>query len=69
MELTHPGPVKGAGLIGRSKRFALYAVNGEVKYLAVSEKEDDPAGDDDPTITLAPAMMNEILKLRSKDEL
>ena len=67
MELTHPGPVKGAGLIGRSKRFALYAVNGEVKYLAVSEKDDDPAGDDDPTITLAPAMMDEILRVRAEN--
>lgn len=69
MELTHPGPVLGAGLIGRSKRFALYVVNGEVKYLAVSEKEDDPAGDDDPTTTLAPAMMDEILRLKNNDEL
>lgn len=69
MELTHPGPVKGKGLIGRSKRFALYAVNGEVKYLSVSEAEDDPAGDNDPSATLAPAMMQEIMRLKSNDEL
>jgi len=66
MEMTHPGPAS-VGIIGRCKRFALYAVNGEVKYVAISEAEDDPAGDDDPSATLAPAMMNAILKI--KDEL
>mmetsp|Transcript_25526 Transcript_25526/g.54920 ORF Transcript_25526/g.54920 Transcript_25526/m.54920 type:complete len:104 (+) Transcript_25526:364-675(+) len=66
MELTHPGPAS-VGIIGRSKRFALYAVNGEVKYVAISEAEDDPAGDDDPSATLAPAMMKALLNI--KDEL
>jgi 2-Cys peroxiredoxin 5 len=66
MELTHPGPAS-VGIIGRCKRFALYAVNGEVRYVAVSEAEDDPAGDDDPSATLAPAIMEAITKI--KDEL
>lgn len=71
MELTHPGPAS-VGIIGRSKRFAIYAVNGEVKYVAVSEAEDDPAGDDDPSATLAPAVLDAILKLgfsKIEDEL
>ena len=66
MELNHPGP-KGKGIIGRCKRFAVYAVNGEVKWSAVSEANDDPAGDDDPSKTLAPAVMSAIMKI--KDEL
>ncbi len=66
MELDHPGPIS-VGIIGRCKRFALYAVNGEVRYVAVSEAFNDPAGDDDPSATLAPAMMDAIMKI--KDEL
>jgi len=66
MQLTHAGPAS-VGIIGRCKRFALYAVNGEVKYVAVSEGEDDPAGDDDPSATLAPALLSAILNI--KDEL
>lgn len=66
MEMIHPGPV-GVGIIGRCKRFALYAVNGEVKYVAISEGPDDPAGDDNPSATLAPAILDAILKV--KDEL
>jgi len=67
MELTHSGPAS-VGIIGRCKRFALYAVNGEVKFVAVSEGEDDPAGDSDPSATMAPAVLDAILKL-DKDEL
>jgi peroxiredoxin len=64
--LTGPQSV---GIIGRCKRFAVYAVNGEVKYVAVSEREDDPAGDDFPESTLADAMLDAILKLKTTDEL
>lgn len=56
MELTHPGPL-GKGLHGRCKRHALHVVDGEIKAVHVSEKEDDPAGDDDPSNTLAEAML------------
>jgi len=66
MKLTHAGPAS-VGIIGRSKRFAVYAVNGEVKYVAVSEAEDDPAGDDDPSATLASAVLSAISNI--KDEL
>lgn len=59
MELTAEGP-RSKGLYGRCKRHAIYAVNGEIKAINVSEKPDDPAGDDDPSLTLAPAMLEAI---------
>lgn len=62
MELIHPGPY-GVGIIGRCKRFAMYVDNGKVKLLKVSEAADDPAGDDRPEATLAPAMIKEIKAL------
>jgi len=59
MELDHPGPL-GKGLINRCKRFALHISNGVVKAVRVSEREDDPAGDDFPEDTCAPSMLNVI---------
>ena len=59
MEMTHPGP-ESIGLIGRSKRFAMHVVNNVVKYVAVSESDDDPAGDALPDATCAPAMIKAI---------
>ena len=59
MEMTHEGPAS-VGIIGRCKRFALWAVNGTVKYVAISEGPDDPAGDDNPESTLAPAILDAI---------
>lgn len=74
MELTHAGP-QGKGLVGRCKRFALYAEDGVVKALQVSEGpgpngEEDPAGDDFPEASCAPNMLKEIKKLNPlfKDE-
>ena len=73
MELTHPGP-QGKGLVSRSKRFALYAENGVVKSLQVSEGpgpmgEEDPAGDDFPEASCAPNMLKQIRALKGlKDE-
>mmetsp|Transcript_6264 Transcript_6264/g.9630 ORF Transcript_6264/g.9630 Transcript_6264/m.9630 type:complete len:93 (+) Transcript_6264:360-638(+) len=59
MELTHEGPI-GKGIMNRCKRHAIYAVNGEIKAIQISEKEDDPAGDDDPSLTLAESMIEAI---------
>jgi len=59
LEMTHPGP-PSVGIIGRCKRFAMHVVDGEIKYIAVSEGPDDPAGDDDPSASLAPAMLEAI---------
>jgi len=57
MEMTHPGP-PSVGIIGRCKRFAIHAVDGELKTVKVSEGPDDPAGDDDPSATLAEGMLD-----------
>jgi 2-Cys peroxiredoxin 5 len=63
MELTHPGPIS-KGIIGRCKRFSMYVVNSVVKYVAVSEAENDPAGDDDPSITCHEAMLEAIAAIK-----
>ena len=68
MELTHPGPTEGAGLWGRCKRHAIYAVNGEIKAIHVSEAEDDPAGDERPEDTLAEAMLDAIRAVKAGEE-
>ena len=57
MEMTHPGPIS-VGIIGRCKRFALIIDDAVVKFVAISEAEDDPAGDDDPEDTCAPAILD-----------
>lgn len=59
MEMTHPGP-PSVGIIGRCKRFALHAIDGEIKTVAVSEGPDDPAGDDDPSASLAEGFLEAI---------
>lgn len=71
MEMTHAGP-KSVGLINRCKRHALYVVDGSVKIVRVAEKENDPAGDDFPDVTLAESMIDAIRELRKsspKEEL
>jgi len=62
LELDHPGP-KGVGLHGRCKRFAIYAEDGVVKNIQISEKADDPAGDAFPETSCAPNMLAQIKKL------
>ena len=64
MELTDPRPIE-KGLIGRCKRFAMYVVNSVVQYVVVCESEDDPAGDEDPSATCAPALIEAIQSLRT----
>jgi len=59
MEMTHPGP-PSVGIIGRCKRFAIHAVDGEIKTVRVSEGPDDPAGDSDPSASLAEGMLEAI---------
>lgn len=62
LEMTDGGP-PSVGIIGRSKRFAIYAEDREIKHMAVSEGPGDPAGDDDPSQSLAPAMLDAIKSL------
>ena len=59
MELTHEGPL-GKGLVGRCKRNVLHVVDNEVKYVAIAEQDGDPAGDDFPEVTCAPAVLEAI---------
>jgi len=56
LELTHPGPVEVLGP-GRCKRFAMHVVDGEIRAVNVSEAEGDPAGDNDPSSSLADGIM------------
>jgi 2-Cys peroxiredoxin 5 len=51
-----------AGFLGRSRRYALHVVNNIVRYVAVSEAENDLAGDEDPSATCHEAMITAILK-------
>ena len=67
--LDHPGPMSVLGN-PRCKRFAMYLVDGVIKYVAVAERgpkgEEDPAGDDFPESTLAPAMIEAIKEMKKK---
>eukprot|EP00392_Amoebophrya_sp_AT5.2_P012115 g12210.t1 len=56
MELVADGPSNTLG-VGRSKRWAAIVQDGKVKWVAVSEKDDDPAGDDDPSKTMPDAVL------------
>lgn len=60
--MDHPGPLS-VGIIGRSKRTAMYLVDGEVKVFNVAEKDDDPAGDAFPESTCAAALSDAIAAL------
>ena len=59
MLLDHPGP-SAKGLLMRSKRFAAYVVDGKVKAVEVSERDDDPAGDDYPESSCVENMLTHI---------
>jgi len=56
MFMDHPGPKAVLGN-DRCKRFAMYAEDGVVKVLNVSEGPDDPAGDADPSASCVDAML------------
>ena len=59
MEMVRPGPL-GVGIMEWCKRWAFYAVKGEVKVVNVSEYEGDPTGDGYPEITLPATMIKAI---------
>lgn len=61
MEMTDSGP-PSVGIIGRCKRFALHVDDEQIKTVKISEAEGDPAGDDDPSATLAEGMLEAIGK-------
>jgi len=51
----------------RSKRFAAYIDDGEIKAFKISEGEDDPAGDDDPSGTCVDEMLKTIDAVNGKE--
>mmetsp|Transcript_34552 Transcript_34552/g.50735 ORF Transcript_34552/g.50735 Transcript_34552/m.50735 type:complete len:98 (+) Transcript_34552:116-409(+) len=66
VELVHEGPTFKLGP-KRSKRFAAYIDDGEIKAFKISEGEDDPAGDDDPSGTCVDEMLKTIDAVNGKE--
>lgn len=60
--MMHPGPTEEKGLWHRGKRAAMFIDDGKVQVVRLAQAEDDPAGDDRPDDTLAPAMIKAINK-------
>lgn len=52
------------GLFQRCKRHAMYIEDGEIKLTKVAQALTDPAGDDFPEVTLAPALVADIKALK-----
>lgn len=59
MVLDHAGPM---GVLGnpRCKRFSMLVEDGVVKTVNVAEKEDDPAGDAFPEVSLVEKMLEDL---------
>jgi len=67
LELTDAGPM---GVLGnhRCKRFSMYISNCKIKTLNVAAKPSDPAGDDEPEVSMVDKMLEDLGKM-SKEEL
>jgi len=70
MEIYAKGPISNLGP-GRTKRFAMYIVDGMIKAHHVSEdacgqKECDPAGDDFPESSCVDSMLASIDQVKSE---
>jgi len=57
--LDHPGPMSVLGN-PRCKRFSMLVDNGVVKSLNVAASDKDPAGDDEPTVSLVEKMLEDL---------
>jgi len=57
--LDHPGPVAVLGQ-KRCKRFSMVVDDGIIKTVNVAEAPDDPAGDNDPTVTLVDKILEDL---------
>jgi len=57
--LDAPGPMSVLGN-SRCKRFSMLVEDGVVKKVNVAASDDDPAGDDNPTISLVEQMLEDI---------
>lgn len=59
--LDHPGPMSVLGN-PRCKRFSMFINDGVIASINVAAAEDDPAGDSNPTVSLAEKMLADIDK-------
>eukprot|EP00928_Gymnodinium_smaydae_P076072 TRINITY_DN59043_c0_g1_i1.p2 TRINITY_DN59043_c0_g1~~TRINITY_DN59043_c0_g1_i1.p2 ORF type:complete len:100 (-),score=32.31 TRINITY_DN59043_c0_g1_i1:115-414(-) len=66
--LDKAGPMSVLGY-PRCLRHAMVVKDCKVKVLNVAFKEDDPAGDDHPEVTLAEQILEDLKSLKSKAEL
>lgn len=57
--LDHPGPMSVLGN-PRCKRFSMLIDNGVIKSINVASSEDDPAGDNDPSVSLVDKMLKDL---------
>lgn len=57
--LDHPGPMSVLGT-PRCKRFSMLLDDGTIKSINVAATEDDPAGDDNPKISLVEKMLMDL---------
>jgi len=57
--LDHPGPMSVLGT-KRCKRFSMFIDDGIIKTINVAAAEDDPAGDDNPTVSLVEKMLQDL---------
>mmetsp|Transcript_80174 Transcript_80174/g.259761 ORF Transcript_80174/g.259761 Transcript_80174/m.259761 type:complete len:90 (+) Transcript_80174:600-869(+) len=57
--LDHPGPM---GVLGspRCKRFSMFIDDGVIKTINIAAAENDPAGDDNPTVSLVDKMLADL---------
>jgi len=59
LTLDHPGPMSVLGNT-RCKRFSMLIDDGIIKTLNVAANDDDPAGDDNPTVSLVEKMLEDL---------
>lgn len=57
--LNHPGPMSVLGN-PRCKRFSMLIDDGIIKTLNIAATDDDPAGDDNPSISLVEKMLTDL---------
>jgi len=57
--LDHPGPMSVLGN-PRCKRFSMLIDDGVIKIINVAASDDDPAGDDNPTVSLVEKMLEDL---------
>jgi len=61
--LDHPGPMSVLGT-KRCKRFSMLVDDGVIKSINIAAAEGDPAGDDNPAISLVDQMLSDLDNLK-----